>query len=83
MNEGIHVEDLSRATELDNRTARKAVEEIRRAGIVICMDCKHGYYFPESIEELRLYVQQEERRGRSTFYTLKTARLLYKRLSGG
>ena len=76
--QGIHVRDICRSTGLTDRDARRAVEAIRREGVVICTDCLHGYYFPETLEELGLYVRQEERRGRSTFYTLKAARQLYK-----
>ena len=79
---GVHVRDICRATELDDRGARRAIEAIRRAGVVVCTDCLHGYYYPETLEELELYVRQEERRGRSTFYTLKAARQLYKQHSG-
>ena len=81
--QGVHVRDICRATELDDRGARKAIETIRRAGVVVCTDCLHGYFYPETLEELGLYVRQEERRGRSTFYTLKAARQLYKQRSGG
>lgn len=79
--QGVHVRDICRATELNDREARKAIEAIRRAGVVVCTDCLHGYYFPETLEELGQYVRQEERRGRSTFYTLKAARQLYKQRS--
>ena len=81
--QGIHVKDICRATELDDRGARKTIETMRRAGVVICSDCLHGFYYPETLEELRLYVRQEERRGRSHFYTLKAARQLYKQHSRG
>lgn len=79
--QGVHVRDICRATELDDRGARKAIEAIRRAGVVVCTDCLHGYYYPETLEELGQYVRQEERRGRSTFYTLKAARQLYRQRS--
>lgn len=80
--QGVHVRDICRATGLDDRGARKAIETIRRAGVVVCTDCLHGYFYPETLEELGLYVRQEERRGRSTFYTLKAARQLYKQHGG-
>ena len=81
LEQGVHVKDICRATELDDRGARKAIETIRRAGVVICTDCLHGYYYPETLEELRLYVRQEERRGRSTLCTLQTAQRLYSQYS--
>lgn len=76
--EGIHVREISRAADLDERSVRKAIETIRRAGVVIVTDCLSGYWYPDTLEELRLYIRQEERRGKSTFYTLKSARKLYK-----
>lgn len=78
---GLHISDICRATELENREARRCIETIRRAGVSICTNGRDGYFFPETMEELRLYVRQEERRGRSTFYTMKAARALYKELS--
>jgi hypothetical protein len=58
---------------------RKVIEDIRRAGVVVC-NSLDGYFFPETLDELRLYVRQEERRGRSTFYTLGSARRLLQEL---
>ncbi|MBQ8767174.1 MAG: hypothetical protein IJZ16_10270 [Clostridia bacterium] len=78
---GIHVRDICKVTGLDDRAVRKAIETIRRAGVVICTNGLDGYFYPESMEELRLYIRQEERRGRSTFYTLKAARRLYQKQS--
>ena len=54
----------------------RAIEEIRRLGVVICTDCLHGYYYPDTLDELRRYIRQEERRGSSTFQTLDSARKL-------
>ena len=47
--------------------------------MVVC-NSLDGYFFPETLDELRLYVRQEERRGRSTFYTLGSARRLLQEL---
>lgn len=58
---------------------RKVIEDIRRAGVVVC-NSLDGYFFPETLDELRFYVRQEERRGRSTFYTLGSARRLLQEL---
>ena len=81
--QGVHVRDICRATGLTDRDARRTVEAIRRAGVVICADSLRGYFFPETLEELGLYVRREERRGRSVFYSLKAARQLYKQRGGG
>lgn len=71
--QGAQLRDLHRATGFGERSVRKVIEDIRRAGVVVC-NSLDGYFFPETLDELRLYVRQEERRGRSTFYTLGSAR---------
>ena len=58
--QGAHLRDLHRATGFGERSVRKVIEDIRRAGVVV--------------------VRQEERRGRSTFYTLGSARRLLQEL---
>ena len=73
----LQVRELCKFTGLSDRTARKAIETIRRAGVCIVTDQMHGYWLPETVEELQRYIRQEEWRGRSTFYTLGTARRLY------
>lgn len=78
--QGVHLRELTRATGLPERSIRKAIEEIRRAGVVICTDCLHGYYFPENIRELSSYIRQEQRRGYSTLHTLSAAKRLYSEL---
>jgi len=47
--------------------------------VVVC-NSLDGYFLPETLDKLRLYVRQEERRGRSTFYTLGSARRLLQEL---
>lgn len=77
--QGAHLRDLHRTTGFGERSVRKVIEDIRRAGVVVC-NSLDGYFFPETLDELRLYVRQEERRGRSTFYTLGSARQLLQEL---
>lgn len=77
--QGAHLRDIRRSTGFGERAVRKYIEDIRRAGVVVC-NSLDGYFFPETMDELRLYVRQEERRGRSTFYTLGSARRLLKEL---
>ena len=77
--QGAHLRDLHRATGFGERSVRKVIEDIRRAGVVVC-NSLDGYFFPETPDELRLYVRQEERRGRTTFYTLGSARRLLQEL---
>ena len=77
--QGAHLRDLHRATGFGARSVRKVIEDIRRAGVVVC-NSLDGYFFPETLDKLRLYVRQEERRGRSTFYTLGSAQRLLQEL---
>jgi len=58
--QGAHLRDLHRATGFGERSVRKVIEDIRRAGVVVC-NSLDGYFFPETLDELRLYVRQEER----------------------
>lgn len=78
--EGVHLRELTKVTGLSDRATRKVIEEIRRAGVVICTDCLHGYYFPENIRELSSYVRQEQRRAYSTLSTISSAESLYSEL---
>lgn len=75
--QGIHLKELCKATQLSDRTVRKAIETLRRSGVVICADSINGYYYPVDANELFRYIKQEEHRGKSTLYTLKKAKKLY------
>lgn len=63
---------LSKKVGLDARAIRRAMEIIRRSGVVVC-SCQSGYYFPLDIDELFQYIIQEDRRIHSAYFTLKTA----------
>lgn len=77
---GIHAKELSKLTGPPDRELRKMIEYIRRNGVVIIAD-NNGYYFPSNTWEIGEYIKQEERRAKSTFYTLKGARALLKELT--
>lgn len=77
---GVHLRELKKYTGIEERNIRKAIEQMRRAGMVILSNAKNGYYFPINSEELAAYIRKEERRAKSTFYTLKSAKKLYKEL---
>lgn len=70
----IHLHDLQRYSELDSRRLRKIIELIRRDGVCICSD-EAGYYRPENAAELEKYIKRVEATAKSTFYTLKTAKI--------
>ena len=71
----VSAEQLTMITGLTARELRKAVETLRRAGHVI-ISSDNGYYFPETVEELRRHINKESRRARSIFFTLSSAREL-------
>ena len=72
-----HKKQLVRLTGMNERALRKAVEHLRRQGIVIISD-ESGYYYPKTADELEDYVRTVSKRARSTFYTLKSARQMLK-----
>ena len=76
----IHLKDLTAITNMSGRELRRVIEFIRRKGVVIAAG-KSGYYFPSDVPELSAFIKQEERRAKSTFYTLKAARQLEKDLT--
>ena len=44
--QGAHLRDLHRATGFGERSVRKVIEDIRRAGVVVC-NSLDGYFFPK------------------------------------
>ncbi len=72
-----HKMQLVCLTGMSERTVRKSIEHLRRKGFVIISD-ENGYYYPETAEELEIYVQTVTRRAKSTFYTLQSARRMLK-----
>ena len=72
-----HKKQLVRLTGMNERALRKTIEHLRREGFVIISD-EHGYYYPQTADELEDYVRTVSKRARSTFYTLKSARRMLK-----
>lgn len=62
--EAVSMEHLARINGLSRREMRFTIEKARRAGILICGD-ESGYYFAESPEESRAYIQRVQRRIRT------------------
>lgn len=78
----VSAEQLTMITGLTSRELRKAVETLRRDGYVI-ISSDNGYYYPETVEEVKRYIGKESRRARSIFFTLRSARELLNRWTGG
>lgn len=82
------VQDGSRAHTSETSTGQRGSEKEASARSLKIFDALAWWFAialtgissPETLDELRLYVRQEERRGRSTFYTLGSARRLLQEL---
>lgn len=77
----VHMKDLERYSQLDNRRLRKIIELIRRDGVCVCAD-ESGYYLPETAAELEKYITRVEATAKSTFFTLKTAKTELAKMQG-
>lgn len=64
---------------LTERELRKIVEKCRRSGIYI-LSSDSGYYFPSCIDEIRTFVQRENRRIKSQCVTLSPMKRALKEL---
>ena len=74
-NNAVNAEQLTTITGLNARDLRKVVETLRRDGYVI-ISSDSGYYYPETVEEVKKYIGKESKRARSIFFTLRSAREL-------
>ena len=63
---------------LSKRSLCKHIEQLRRSGIVIIGN-GGGYFLPANLEEVELFIAQEQKRARSVLFTLKSARTLKQR----
>lgn len=63
-------------TGLKERQIRKAVHDLRIAGVLICSSTAPpgGYFLPTSPEEVRPFVKSMSRRGKSVFAAASSAR---------
>lgn len=76
----IHADALARYTGLSKREIRHKLECLRRSGEVI-LSSDRGYYLPADLSEITAYRKKEERRAKSIFRSLRSARQLEKRLA--
>lgn len=73
----VSMDSLSGLLGVTPRIIRQHIHNARCAGHVIA-GTDEGYFVPETLPELRRYIRQTERRGRSTFAGLVAARRLLK-----
>lgn len=55
--DAVSMAHLARVMGMEPRELRLAVEQARRAGILIC-SCEKGYFMPETIQELKAHAQR-------------------------
>lgn len=67
---GLSLSTVKQLTGLTDREARRTIESMRRNGALICSSTK-GYYFADTTDELRNYVQTVQKRTDSELATLK------------
>ena len=73
----LHLADLVQLTQLSERDTRRVIESLRRSGAVVCSSGR-GYFKPDTPDELRRYVRQEQARSRSIYRRTASARKLLK-----
>lgn len=76
----IHADILALHAGITMRELRHQLELLRRNGEVI-LSSVNGYYLPSDLSEVTAYRKREERRAKSIFRSLRSARQLEKRLS--
>lgn len=69
----VHLSELMRLCDLNNRETRRIIESLRISGAVICSD-RHGFYMPADYSELAKYIKQETARSRSIYRRTASAR---------
>lgn len=78
----VSLADMCAISGLNNRATRQEIENLRRSGMVIISSNK-GYYLPETLEEVRHYINKESKRAKSIFYTIRSAKALEKQMLNG
>lgn len=78
-NNAVSLADMCRVSGINNRATRQIIEDLRRSGVVIISSNK-GYYLPETLEEVRHYINKESKRAKSIFYTIQSAKVLEKKM---
>jgi len=68
--------ELMMVTGLSDRMLREEISRLRRDVPILNMQDGKGYFRPteDEIEDVKKYISQEERRGKSVFWSLKGAR---------
>lgn len=69
----VHLSELVKLTQLSERDTRRAIETLRIKGLLICSN-ECGYFKPNTPDELRRYVRQEQARLRSIYRRTAPAR---------
>jgi len=62
--DAVSMPHLARVMNMNPRELRLAVEQARRAGILIC-SCEKGYFMPETLQEIREHAHRMDARIRT------------------
>lgn len=75
----IHSTEIAKTVNIEDRAIRRYISSMRKKGYVI-LSSKEGYYLPSTISEVKAYRVKEERRAKSIYKGLESARVLEKKL---
>lgn len=78
-NNAVSLADMCKISGVNNRATRQIIENLRRGGVVIISSNK-GYYLPETLVEVRHYINKESKRAKSIFYTIRSAKALERKM---
>ena len=77
----VPMRDLAKVSGLTERGVRKAIERMRRNGLVVCSG-DGGYYLPADVSELSDYLNRMTKRAETTLLCLSGARAMLRRFDG-
>lgn len=79
---GLTLSDLVRIAGEDERSIRRRIQAERKAGKLILSDCQHGYFLPESEEDVRRFIRSMSRRSREIAMVSRAAEDALARMAG-
>lgn len=79
---GLTLHDLVRLTGLDEREIRRKIHSERKAGKLIMADCKNGYFFPESSQDIKSFIRSMNGRAKEIASISRAAEDALAKISG-
>ena len=72
-------EDLAQLLQMNDRTVRELLEELRDAGVMVCNDQDgKGYYLSNNLDDVERQYRRDRARALSVLKRLKTSRAMLK-----